>query len=98
MVAMHARIFALFAAVCSVVTVGGTDAAQPSILERQEAMFRRTVGTPEAQRAQFPPHRIGGATNPDVGPAGDADELDAVETMFRDVLAGQERAARRARR
>jgi len=31
-----------------------------SILERQEAMFRRNVGSPEEQRAQFPPHRIAG--------------------------------------
>jgi metallo-beta-lactamase class B len=34
--------------------------AQTSILDRQEAMFRRNVGTPEAQRAQFPPHNIAG--------------------------------------
>jgi len=34
--------------------------AQTSILERQEAMFRRNVGTREQQRAQFPPHRIAG--------------------------------------
>jgi hypothetical protein len=34
--------------------------AQTSILERQEAMFRRNVGTPEQQRAQFPPHKIVG--------------------------------------
>lgn len=34
--------------------------AQPSILERQEAMFRRNVGSAEEQRAQFPPHRIVG--------------------------------------
>ena len=33
---------------------------QTSILERQEAMFRRNVGTPEQQRAQFPPHKIVG--------------------------------------
>jgi metallo-beta-lactamase class B len=31
-----------------------------TILERQEAMFRRNVGTAEQQRAQFPPHRIAG--------------------------------------
>jgi metallo-beta-lactamase class B len=31
-----------------------------TILERQEAMFRRNVGSPEAQRAQFPPHKIVG--------------------------------------
>jgi metallo-beta-lactamase class B len=35
-------------------------AAQTSILERQEAMFRRNVGTAEQQRAQFPPHKIVG--------------------------------------
>ena len=35
-------------------------AAQTSILERQEAMFRRNVGSAEQQRAQFPPHRIAG--------------------------------------
>jgi metallo-beta-lactamase class B len=35
-------------------------AAQSSILERQQAMFQRNVGTPEEQRAQFPPHRIVG--------------------------------------
>ena len=35
-------------------------AAQTPILERQEAMFRRNVGTSEQQRAQFPPHKIAG--------------------------------------
>jgi len=34
--------------------------AQQTILERQEAMFRRNVGTREQQRAQFPPHKIAG--------------------------------------
>jgi metallo-beta-lactamase class B len=34
--------------------------AQTTILERQEAMFRRNVGTSEQQRAQFPPHKIVG--------------------------------------
>lgn len=34
--------------------------AQTSILERQEAMFRRNVGNAEQQRAQFPPHKIVG--------------------------------------
>jgi metallo-beta-lactamase class B len=34
--------------------------AQTSILERQEAMFRRNVGSSEQQRAQFPPHKIVG--------------------------------------
>jgi metallo-beta-lactamase class B len=38
----------------------GSAAGQTSILERQEAMFRRNVGTPEEQRAPFPPHRIVG--------------------------------------
>ncbi|MGD8340511.1 MAG: subclass B3 metallo-beta-lactamase [Gammaproteobacteria bacterium] len=41
-------------------TAAGPVAAQSSILERQQAMFRRNVGTPEEQRAQFPPHRIAG--------------------------------------
>jgi metallo-beta-lactamase class B len=36
------------------------DAAAQTMLERQEAMFRRNVGTAEQQRAQFPPHRIAG--------------------------------------
>ncbi|MBM4183982.1 MAG: subclass B3 metallo-beta-lactamase [Gemmatimonadetes bacterium] len=35
-------------------------AAQTPILERQEAMFRRNVGTSEQQRAYFPPHKIAG--------------------------------------
>lgn len=34
--------------------------AQTSILEQQEAMFRRNVGNAEQQRAQFPPHKIVG--------------------------------------
>lgn len=38
----------------------GVAVGQSSIPERQEAMFRRNVGTPEQQRAQFPPHRIVG--------------------------------------
>jgi len=40
----------------------GADAAaqQPTILERQEAIFRRNVGSREQQRDQFPPHRIVG--------------------------------------
>jgi metallo-beta-lactamase class B len=40
-------------------TVGNAASGQ-TILERQEAMFRRNVGSPEQQRAQFPPHRIAG--------------------------------------
>lgn len=38
----------------------GAAAGQPTILERQQAMFSRNVGTAEQQRAQFPPHRIVG--------------------------------------
>jgi len=37
-----------------------TTVAQTSILERQQAMFRRNVGSAEEQREQFPPHRIVG--------------------------------------
>ena len=40
--------------------LAGEAIAQASIPERQEAMFRRNVGTPQEQRAQFPPHRIAG--------------------------------------
>ncbi|MEQ1857228.1 MAG: subclass B3 metallo-beta-lactamase [Longimicrobiales bacterium] len=35
-------------------------AAQTPMLERQEAMFRRNVGTAEQQRAQYPAHKIVG--------------------------------------
>ncbi len=40
--------------------LAASDLAAQTILERQEAMFRRNVGTREQQRAQFPPHRIAG--------------------------------------
>ena len=40
--------------------LAGNAVGQPTILERQEAMFRRNVGSSEAQRAQFPPHKIVG--------------------------------------
>lgn len=44
-----------------IVALAAVDAtAQATILERQEAMFRRNVGTSEQQRAQFPPHKIVG--------------------------------------
>jgi len=43
-----------------IAVVAGTDAAAQTILERQEAMFRRNVGSAEQQRAQFPPHKIAG--------------------------------------
>ena len=39
---------------------GTGSACGQTILERQEAMFRRNVGSPEAQRRQFPPHKIAG--------------------------------------
>jgi metallo-beta-lactamase class B len=34
--------------------------AQATMLERQEAMFRRNIGTAEQQRAQFPAHKVVG--------------------------------------
>ncbi len=43
-----------------VVLLTSSDAAGQTILERQEAMFRRNVGTAEQQRAQYPPHKIAG--------------------------------------
>ena len=51
-----------FAAIAflSVASVCGTAFAQQSILERQQEMFRRNVGSAEEQREQFPPHRIAG--------------------------------------
>jgi metallo-beta-lactamase class B len=55
---MIARGAVLFGLVAALATVEA--AAQTTILERQEAMFRRNVGTSEQQRAQFPPHRIAG--------------------------------------
>jgi metallo-beta-lactamase class B len=42
--------------------------------------------------------RIGGTANPFVDPAGYRVEIDAVETLFLDVLAEQEREARAAAR
>jgi metallo-beta-lactamase class B len=53
-------IAALVLMICGMAGFVGTALAQPSILERQQAMFRRNVGTPEEQREQFPPHRIAG--------------------------------------
>ena len=43
-----------------IVALTSVDATAQTMLERQEAMFRRNVGTAEQQRAQFPPHRIAG--------------------------------------
>jgi metallo-beta-lactamase class B len=57
---MQVRAWVLMGLACAVVFVIGEAPAQTSILERQEAMFRRNVGSPEQQRAQFPPHRIVG--------------------------------------
>jgi metallo-beta-lactamase class B len=42
------------------VAIIAQDAAAQTILERQQAMFRRNVGSAEEQRAQFPPHKIAG--------------------------------------
>lgn len=52
--------FAVLVAALSGVTLIETALAQESILERQQAMFRRNVGSAEEQRAQFPPHKIVG--------------------------------------
>jgi metallo-beta-lactamase class B len=54
---MQSRAFVL--AATGLALAFGRVSAQ-TILERQEAMFRRNVGTAEQQRAQFPPHRIAG--------------------------------------
>lgn len=55
---MLARGITLGSLIASLVCMDAT--AQTTILERQEAMFRRNVGTSEQQRAQFPPHKIVG--------------------------------------
>ncbi len=55
---MHARAIMLGTLIAAL--TGTHVTAQTTILERQEAMFRRNVGTSEQQRAQFPPHRIAG--------------------------------------
>ena len=57
---MRRHAMAVFLLLCSGVAPIGAAFAQPSILERQQAMFRRNVGSPEEQREQFPPHRIAG--------------------------------------
>jgi metallo-beta-lactamase class B len=48
------------AILCGVAALNAGSAHAETILERQEAMFRRNVGTPEQQRTQFPPHKIVG--------------------------------------
>lgn len=57
---MRRHAIAALALSCAIVGFIEGALAQPSILERQQAMFRRNVGTPEEQREQFPPHRIAG--------------------------------------
>jgi metallo-beta-lactamase class B len=56
--AMRSREFALGSLLA--ILASSSAAAQQTILERQEAMFRRNVGTSEQQRAYFPPHKIVG--------------------------------------
>lgn len=55
---MHVRGIALGSLIA--VLTSTEVAAQTTMLERQEAMFRRNVGTAEQQRAQFPPHKVVG--------------------------------------
>jgi len=43
-----------------VAVLASGEATAQTILERQEAMFRRNVGSAEQQRAQYPPHKIAG--------------------------------------
>lgn len=57
---MRARTVALLGLGCSALIFLQEAVGQDSILERQQAMFRRNVGSAEQQRAQFPPHRIAG--------------------------------------
>lgn len=57
---MRARTLALLGIGCGFLIFLQEAVGQTSILERQQAMFRRNVGSAEQQRAQFPPHRIAG--------------------------------------
>lgn len=57
---MHRKRIALLGLVAAVAVYTADALGQSSIIERQEAMFRRNVGSPEQQRAQFPPHKIVG--------------------------------------
>jgi metallo-beta-lactamase class B len=57
---MQRPAIAAIALLCSAFALADAAMAQPTILERQQAMFRRNVGSPEEQREQFPPHRIVG--------------------------------------
>lgn len=43
-----------------IAVLGAQGAAAQTILERQEAIFRRNVGSAEQQRAQYPPHKVVG--------------------------------------
>jgi len=56
---MRRPVLGLLALACTFCVPTGSN-AQQTIVERQQAMFRRNVGRPEEQRAQFPPHRIVG--------------------------------------
>lgn len=57
---MRTRKIMILAVLAGVVGCINEATAQDSILDRQTAMFRRNVGSPEEQREQFPPHRIAG--------------------------------------
>jgi metallo-beta-lactamase class B len=57
---MQRHAIVVLALMCGALGLVEAALAQPSILERQQAMFRRNVGTSEEQREQFPPHRIAG--------------------------------------
>ena len=50
----------VLASLAIVLAGSGVAAQQMTIRERQEAIFRRNVGSRDQQRAQFPPHRIAG--------------------------------------
>jgi metallo-beta-lactamase class B len=57
---MRINLFGLLALCGGLLSCVQDATAQESIIDRQTAMFRRNVGSPEEQRAQFPPHRIAG--------------------------------------
>jgi len=57
---MSTRTVSILALGCSALIFLQDAAGQASILERQQAMFLRNVGSSEQQRAQFPPHKIAG--------------------------------------
>jgi len=57
---MRISIFARLGFILATAILATELLAQTSILERQQAMFRRNVGSSAEQRAQFPPHKIVG--------------------------------------